>query len=93
MLHTSINPLTAREAFESALRIARPASRCLLLEDGVHGRATRTSMEALVAKAIASHPVYALEPDIRARGIAGIVDGVKRSGTGSSWSSWRSTTS
>ncbi len=39
-------------------------------------------MEALVAQAIASHPVYALEPDIRARGIAGIVDGVRRIGYG-----------
>lgn len=80
MLHTVNKSPTSSSALESALRIARPGDPILLIEDGVHAARRGAISEALIARALTAHPVYALEPDIRARGIAGIVDGIRRIG-------------
>jgi tRNA 2-thiouridine synthesizing protein B len=60
----------------SALRIAPTGAPILLYEDGVYAAAEGTQSAALVKKALANHPVYALEADLEARGIHKVLAGV-----------------
>ncbi len=48
----------------------------LLLEDGVHAARAGAATEKLAAAALAAHPVYALGPDLAARAIEKVVEGV-----------------
>lgn len=60
-------------ALASARRLALPGHALLLIEDAVYA-ATRTD---LLGDAAATLKVYALTPDLAARGVAGrVVDGV-----------------
>ena len=76
MLHTVNKPPLDSCALQSAVRIAAPGAPILLLEDGVYAAKAGARSEWLVASALAKHPVYALEPDLRARGIVDVVKGV-----------------
>ncbi len=64
-------------SLESALRVAAEGSPLLLLEDGVYAARPGTKAGALVATALAAHPVYALEPDLKARGIGTVIEGIR----------------
>lgn len=61
----------------SALRIAPPNAPILLYEDGVYAAACGASSEAMLRGALASHPVYALDADLEARGVSELVEGIK----------------
>jgi tRNA 2-thiouridine synthesizing protein B len=77
MLHTvNKSPLESR-ALECALRVAAPGDPVLLLEDGVHAARAGAASEPLVRRALSAHPVYALEPDLRARAIATPIEGIR----------------
>jgi sulfur relay protein TusB/DsrH len=76
MLHTVNKPPPDSCALQSAIRIAAQGAPILLMEDGVYAAKAGTRSEGLVASALAAHPVYALEPDLRARGIMEVVKGV-----------------
>ncbi len=82
MLHTINKSAHNFGTLESALRVAQPGEPILFIEDGVQTVRSGASTEALVAEVLANHPVYALEPDIRARGIAKTVEGIKLIGYG-----------
>ena len=60
----------------SALQVAPAGAPILLYEDGVYGAAEGTVGAKLVKKALADHPVFALQADLEARGIHKVVDGV-----------------
>jgi tRNA 2-thiouridine synthesizing protein B len=77
MLHTVNKSPLSSSVLESALRIAAAGAPVLLLEDGVHAAKPGARSEALVAAALASHPVYALEPDLCARGITKVIEGIR----------------
>jgi tRNA 2-thiouridine synthesizing protein B len=62
---------------ESCLRLAPPGTPLLLYEDGVYAVAAGTRLEGLVLQALAQHPVYALEADLKARGIERLIEGVR----------------
>jgi tRNA 2-thiouridine synthesizing protein B len=73
MLHIVNKSPDQTNALASCLRLARPGSALLLIEDGVYA-ATRP---AAMADAMKSLKVYVLQPDLAARGVAGRrVDGV-----------------
>jgi tRNA 2-thiouridine synthesizing protein B len=61
----------------SALQIAPAGAPILLYEDGVYGVAEGAQGATLVQKALADHPVYALEADLEARGIRKVLGGVR----------------
>ena len=61
----------------SALRIAAKGQPILLYEDGVYAAMSGAQSEALLQAALADHPVYALEADLEARGLTGLVPGVQ----------------
>ena len=62
---------------KSALRIAPEGDPVLLYEDGVYAAAAGAATEALVAEALATHTVYALQADLEARGITKLIDGIE----------------
>lgn len=61
----------------SALRIAPTGAPILLYEDGVYAAAEGTQSAALVKQALASHPIYALQADLEARGIHKVLEGIQ----------------
>ncbi|MBN1178491.1 MAG: sulfurtransferase complex subunit TusB [Anaerolineae bacterium] len=62
---------------KSALRIAPEGEPVLLYEDGVYAAAHGAATEALVADALAKHPIFALKADLEARGITRLIDGIR----------------
>lgn len=73
MLHIVNKSPAHTTALASCLRLAQPGSALLLIEDGVYAA---TQAEA-IAPALKTLKVYALQPDLAARGVAvRLVDGV-----------------
>lgn len=62
---------------ESCLRFASAGAPILLYEDGVYAAKAGTRVEGLVRQALARHPVYALEADLKARGIEQLMEGIR----------------
>lgn len=62
---------------ESALRIAPAGAPLLLYEDGVYAAVEGAQGAMMIKTALNSHPVYALEADLEARGIQRILDGIQ----------------
>jgi tRNA 2-thiouridine synthesizing protein B len=74
MLHIVNKSPAQTSSLASCLRLAQPGSALLLIEDGVYA-ATQADT---IAPALKTLKVYALQPDLAARGIAArVVDGVK----------------
>jgi tRNA 2-thiouridine synthesizing protein B len=59
-----------RNALATCLRLAKDGSGVLLLEDGVYGAMQGTQAESLIQEALKTKKVYALLPDLQARGMA-----------------------
>jgi tRNA 2-thiouridine synthesizing protein B len=64
-------------ALENALRIAREGDPVLLIEDAVHACRPGARSVDLVSKALEGHPVYALKPDLDARAVGKLIDGIE----------------
>jgi len=62
---------------KSVLRLAPGGEPILLYEDGVYAAAQGTASENLIKQALNQHPVYALQADLQARGLASLVDGIQ----------------
>ena len=78
MLHTVNKSPTERNALESCLKHLKKGSAVLLIEDGVYGALKGTSASKMVEQALKNHPIYALYPDIEARGMQDrVIDGIK----------------
>lgn len=77
-LHTVNKSPFERTALASCLGHARPGDAVLLIEDGVVGARRGTSAAGLVEAALKSCRVYALAPDLAARGLApdGLIEGI-----------------
>jgi len=69
MLHTVNKSPFQNSALENCLRLARAGDVILLLEDGVYAAAAGTAKSSLIEQALKRHAVYAIEADLRARGI------------------------
>jgi tRNA 2-thiouridine synthesizing protein B len=78
MLHTVNKSPTERNTLESCLKHLKKGSAVLLIEDGVYGALKNTSASKMVEQALKNHPIYALYPDIEARGMQDrVIDGIK----------------
>jgi tRNA 2-thiouridine synthesizing protein B len=76
MLHTVNKSPFEHNAFETCLRFARQGAAVLLIEDGVYG-AVRGGAAGRLREALGRLKVYALAPDLEARGMAGrAIEGV-----------------
>jgi len=67
-----------RNSLDTCLRLAKQGSAILLIEDGIYAAQKNTAVGDKVAAAIGKHTLYALTPDLEARGIDknGIIDGI-----------------
>lgn len=98
MLHIVNKSPFERNTLESCLRAARPESSILLIEDGIYAAVKNTEASRKIGEAAASMKVYALWPDVEARGMQdamlehvklvdydGFVELVAEHGTVQSW--------
>ncbi|OGI54806.1 MAG: sulfurtransferase TusB [Candidatus Muproteobacteria bacterium RIFCSPHIGHO2_02_FULL_60_13] len=69
MLHTVNKSPFQNSALENCLRLARDGDVILLLEDGVYAAAVGTVKSSLIEQAVRRHAVYAIEADLKARGL------------------------
>jgi tRNA 2-thiouridine synthesizing protein B len=78
MLHTVNKSPFEKNSLESCLAHAKKGSAILLIEDGVYGALKGTTLSDAMKKAMADCTIYALESDLKARGVAGkVMDGIK----------------
>jgi tRNA 2-thiouridine synthesizing protein B len=77
-LHTVNKSPLDKNALASCLRFAAAGSAILLIEDGVYAAVKGTAVEGRLREAMGSHKVYALGPDLRARGMKDdrVIDGI-----------------
>ena len=78
MLHTVNKSPFEHKALDSCLRFARPGSAVLLIEDGVYAAAKDTALSPRLQEALKTVTIYALKPDVEARGMQNrVMDGVR----------------
>jgi tRNA 2-thiouridine synthesizing protein B len=78
MLHIVNKSPYERSALDSCLRFAQPGSALLLIEDGVYAATRGNAAERHLREALGRLKIYALAPDLEARGMAGhLTDGVR----------------
>ena len=68
-----------RNSLDSCLRLAVAGSAILLIEDGVYAARKPSSAADKLQQALDNHPLYALQADLQARGLAAesLVDGIE----------------
>ena len=77
MLHTINKSPLSSQTLQSCLRVAAQGDPILLLEEGVYAAKPGAASQALLEQALSGHPVYALGPDLKARAIGDVLDGVR----------------
>jgi len=83
MLHTVNKSPLERDTLQSCLAHAKAGSAVLLMEDAVYGATTGTTASDMVKDAMSNLTIYALQPDVEARGMAGkVIEGIKLVGYG-----------
>ena len=79
MLHIVNKSPFQTSTLQSCLRIAQPGHALLLIEDAVYAATVGTQAEPYVRQACANLKVYALQPDMDARGVTDrLIEGVTR---------------
>jgi tRNA 2-thiouridine synthesizing protein B len=77
MLHIVNKSHAQTSSLQSCLRLAQDGSALLLTEDAVYAATLAGATGSGIAQALSRLKVYALRPDVEARGVAGkLVDGV-----------------
>ncbi|MBL0124518.1 MAG: sulfurtransferase complex subunit TusB [Betaproteobacteria bacterium] len=77
MLHIVTKSPYEKNALDSCLRVAQAGNAVLLIEDGVYAAVRGGNAAEKLQKAAASLKLYALAPDIEARGMKErVIDGV-----------------
>ena len=77
MLHIINKSPFQTSTLSTCLRMAQPGNALLLIEDGIYAATVGSAAEASVRQACATLKVYALQPDMDARGVTGkLIDGV-----------------
>ncbi len=77
MLHIVNKSHTQTNSLQSCLRLARPGQALLLIEDAVYAATAGGAESSGMVQALAQMKVYALQPDVDARGMAGkLVEGI-----------------
>jgi len=79
MLHTVNKSPYSSDSLKVCQGYMQSGDAVLLIEDGVYGAMAGGSSESMVKEMLAGAKVYALGPDLKARGIASekLVDGIE----------------
>ncbi|MEJ2346138.1 MAG: sulfurtransferase complex subunit TusB [Gammaproteobacteria bacterium] len=70
MLHTINKSPFERNSLDACLRLAKPGSAVLLIEDGIYAATKGTAVSDKVTKAMEGIKFFVLGPDVKARGIS-----------------------
>lgn len=77
MLHIINKSPFDTATLDSCLQMAQPGSAVLLIEDGIYAATSGSATESRVRQACATLKVFAVQPDMDARGVTGkLIDGV-----------------
>ena len=82
MLHTVNKSPFQNNSLEDCLRVAQKGDVILLLEDGVYAASAGTAKSSLIEKAVKQHAVYAIEADLKARGLGNLIKEVRSASYG-----------
>lgn len=79
MLHTVNKSPLERNTLDSCMRLAKPGSAILLIEDGVYGAASGTQIAEKISARMKDFKFYVLGPDMAARGMSEtpLVEGIQ----------------
>lgn len=78
MLHIVNKSPFEKSSLDSCLRLARAGSALLLIEDAVYAAQKGSAIESKIQAALKTLKVYALAPDLDARGMKGAaIDGIE----------------
>jgi tRNA 2-thiouridine synthesizing protein B len=79
MLHTVNKSPFERNTLQSCLRLAKPGSAIILIEDGVYAALSGTAVSGEIAERMGDFSFYVLGPDIAARGLgeSPLIEGVQ----------------
>ena len=69
MLHTVNKSPFEKNSLDTCLRLAKPGSAILLIEDGVYAAIRGSQAEERINDAMSKHSFYALGPDLKSRGL------------------------
>jgi tRNA 2-thiouridine synthesizing protein B len=77
MLHIINKSPFQTGSLDTCLRMAQPGNAVLLIEDGIYAATQGSAFDARIRQACTTLKVYALQPDMDARGVTGkLIDGV-----------------
>ena len=76
MLHTINKSPFGSSSFETSARFLQPGDPILFIEDGVYAVQANNKFSAALSNILKNNQVYALVPDLNARGISEVTDGV-----------------
>jgi tRNA 2-thiouridine synthesizing protein B len=77
MLHIVNKSHAQTSSLQSCLRLAKAGAALLLTEDAIYAATTSGAAASGIAGALGQLKVYALQPDVEARGMAGkLINGV-----------------
>jgi tRNA 2-thiouridine synthesizing protein B len=76
MLHTVNKSPFETSTMETCIRFLQPGDPVLFIEDGVYAVQEGNRFSPLIATVLKNNPVYALGPDLYARGISNVAKGV-----------------
>jgi tRNA 2-thiouridine synthesizing protein B len=78
MLHIVNKSPFERNTLDSCLRFCRNGSAVLLIEDGVYAATRGNAAEPRIRAAMSQIKLYALRPDVEARGMQdAVIDGIE----------------
>ena len=67
-----------RNSLDTCLRLAQADAAILLIEDGIYAVQKNAAASDKLQQALGKHPIYALQPDLQARGVnpENMIDGI-----------------
>ncbi len=77
MLHTINKSPFETNTFDTCIRFLVQGDPILLIEDGVYAVQAGNKFSSTIETILKTNPVYALQPDLSARGITLTTDGVQ----------------
>jgi tRNA 2-thiouridine synthesizing protein B len=76
MLHTINKSPFENNTFETCIRFLQPGDPILFIEDGVYAAQAGNRFASQLEAIMKNNPVYALKPDLDARGISTVTEGI-----------------
>lgn len=79
MLHTVNKSPFEKNSLQTCLRLSKPGSSILLIEDGVYGALKGSEVATRLGEQMRDRQVYVLGPDLKARGLEQdkLIDGIE----------------